>query len=48
MTNPFVYIELHTRNLPEAKKLYRRLFAWELAPPRRSGTPARRQAQSGA
>lgn len=30
MPNPFVHIELQTRNLPKAKEFYSRLFDWKL------------------
>jgi len=30
MANPFVHVELHTRDLPKAKAFYSGLFGWEL------------------
>ncbi len=30
MANPFVHVELHTRDLPAAKNFYSRLFGWKL------------------
>ena len=30
MTNPFVHVELQTRDLPNAKDFYARLFDWKL------------------
>ena len=30
MPNPFVHVELQTRNLPKAKEFYARLFDWKL------------------
>lgn len=30
MANPFVHVELHTRDLPAAKEFYTRLFDWKL------------------
>ena len=30
MANPFVWVELHTKDLNAAKKFYASLFAWEL------------------
>jgi len=30
MAHPFVHVELHTQNLPAAKKFYSSLFGWEL------------------
>jgi uncharacterized protein len=30
MANPFVHVELHTRNVPKAKKFYSRIFDWKL------------------
>ena len=30
MTNPFVHVELQTRDLPKAKEFYARLFDWKL------------------
>jgi predicted enzyme related to lactoylglutathione lyase len=30
MANPFVHVELHTKDLPKAKQFYRSLFGWEL------------------
>jgi len=30
MANPFVHVELHTRDLPKAKTFYSKLFGWEL------------------
>jgi predicted enzyme related to lactoylglutathione lyase len=31
MANPFVHVELHTPNLPEARKFYESLFGWQLS-----------------
>lgn len=30
MANPFVHVELHTRDLPKARAFYETLFGWEL------------------
>lgn len=30
MANPFVHVELHTRDLPKAKAFYAGLFGWDL------------------
>jgi len=30
MANPFVHVELHTKDLPKAREFYERLFRWEL------------------
>ena len=30
MANPFVHIELHTKDLPKARQFYQKLFGWEL------------------
>jgi predicted enzyme related to lactoylglutathione lyase len=30
MANPFVHVELHTKDLPKARKFYESLFGWEL------------------
>ena len=30
MPNPFVHVELHTKDLPAAKAFYSQLFAWKL------------------
>ncbi|MDQ2917347.1 MAG: VOC family protein [Pseudomonadota bacterium] len=30
MANPFVHVELHTRDLPGARQFYQSLFGWEL------------------
>jgi len=30
MANPFVHVELHTRDLPKAKIFYSSLFGWDL------------------
>ena len=30
MANPFVHVELHTRDLPTARKFYADLFGWKL------------------
>jgi hypothetical protein len=31
MANPFVHVELHTPNLPQARTFYQSLFGWELS-----------------
>jgi len=30
MANPFVHVELHTKDLPKARKFYQSLFGWDL------------------
>lgn len=30
MANPFVHVELHTKDLPKARQFYQSLFGWEL------------------
>lgn len=30
MPNPFVHVELHTKDLPKARQFYQSLFGWEL------------------
>ena len=30
MANPFVHVELHTKDLPKARKFYESLFGWDL------------------
>jgi predicted enzyme related to lactoylglutathione lyase len=30
MANPFVHVELHTKDLPRAREFYSRLFGWKL------------------
>ena len=30
MANPFVHVELHTKDLPKARQFYQSLFSWEL------------------
>jgi predicted enzyme related to lactoylglutathione lyase len=30
MANPFVHVDLHTKDLPTARKFYESLFGWEL------------------
>jgi uncharacterized protein len=30
MANPFVHVELHTKDLPKARQFYESLFGWEL------------------
>jgi len=30
MANPFVHVELHTKDLPKARKFYEGLFGWDL------------------
>ena len=30
MANPFVHVELHTKDLPQARKFYAGLFGWDL------------------
>ena len=30
MANPFVHVELHTKDLPKARKFYGELFGWNL------------------
>jgi predicted enzyme related to lactoylglutathione lyase len=30
MANPFVHVELHTTDLPKARKFYESMFGWEL------------------
>ena len=30
MANPFVHVELHTKDLPKARAFYQSLFGWEL------------------
>ncbi|HSU43060.1 MAG TPA: VOC family protein [Casimicrobiaceae bacterium] len=30
MANPFVHVELHTKDLPKARQFYETLFGWEL------------------
>jgi predicted enzyme related to lactoylglutathione lyase len=30
MANPFVHVELHTKDLPKARQFYSGLFGWEL------------------
>lgn len=30
MANPFVHVELHTKDLPKARKFYSELFGWKL------------------
>ena len=30
MANPFVHVELHTRDLAAAKRFYSALFGWQL------------------
>lgn len=30
MANPFVHVELHTKDLPKAREFYSGLFGWEL------------------
>lgn len=30
MANPFVHVELHTKDLPKARQFYRSLLGWEL------------------
>jgi uncharacterized protein len=30
MANPFVHVELHTKDLPKARQFYQTLFGWEL------------------
>lgn len=49
MANPFVHVELHTRDLPAAKNFYTRLFGWKLddAPMAGGGTYTMIQVGSG-
>ena len=30
MANPFVHVELHTKDLPKARQFYQSLFGWQL------------------
>jgi len=30
MANPFVHVELHTKDLPKARQFYQSLFGWDL------------------
>ena len=30
MANPFVHVELHTKDLPKARQFYQKLFDWQL------------------
>lgn len=30
MANPFVHVELHTKDLPKSRQFYQKLFGWEL------------------